>query len=198
MTHQQRLAGLTVLAGIIFALAWRIAVAPAVLGDFDPASMPHRDRAFLSIGNVAVAALMAVALVVLLRLDMAERSRRFARAGAGLAVLGAFAALAGTVGLLWWHAAVVALSVYVLCAGTAWALIGYAMFHEYRGVVGWTALATAVVYVMAVAVIFAGGFVIFLMTVGAAPFAIGLIACPARHRHTPDISSATLVRPSNV
>jgi hypothetical protein len=166
-----------------------------MLGDFDPASMPHRDRAFLSIGNVGVAALFSFALVILARLDVGLRTRRLARAGAIVALVSLAAAVLGTVGLIWWHAAVLGIWTYAVAAGIAWALTGYAMFHEYRGVFGWTALATAIVYGLAIVAIFAGAFVIFLMTVGAAPFAIGLLIWPPGSRR-PSGGSPPVAYPS--
>jgi hypothetical protein len=82
----------------------------------------------------------------------------------------------GTLGLVWWHAGIIGLWAYIVCAGLAWALSGYAAFREYRGVLGWTALLTGAIYGLAMIVIFTGGFAIFVMTVGAVPFAIALIA----------------------
>jgi len=176
MTSRQRLAGVLLLIGITIAVAWRTAVAPAVLGDFDPASMPHRDRAFLSIGNVGVAVLFAVALSVLAGIYVSARNRRVARAAATFASVGAVSVTVGTIGLVWWHAGIIGLWAYIVCAALAWALSGYAAFREYRGVLGWTALLTGAIYGLAMVVIFTGGFAIFIMTVGAMPFAIALIA----------------------
>ncbi len=182
MISRQRLAGILLLVGMALAVVWRMAVAPAVLGDFDPAAMPHRDRAFLSVGNVGVAVLFAIAIALIATMYLSAHNRRFARAAATLAISGAILATLGTVGLIWWHAPIVCLYGYSVCAALAWVVSGYATFREYRGALAWTALVTIAIYGLAVAVILMGGFAIFIMTVGAAPFAIALLATHPQHR----------------
>ncbi len=182
MFSRQRLAGILLLAGMAIAVVWRIAVAPAVLGDFDPASMPHRDRAFLSVGNVGVAVLFAIAISLLATMYLSAHNRHSARAAAALAISGAILATLGTVGLVWWHAPIVCLYGYGVCAALAWAVSGYATFREYRGTLAWTALVTIAIYGLAMAVILMGGFAIFIMTVGAAPFAFALLATHPQRR----------------
>lgn len=175
MPTQQRLAGILVLLGIIFAVVWRVAIAPAMLGDFDPADMPHRDRAFLSIGNVGVSLLFATALWIVSRTHAGTSTERLARAAAAISAAGAAMAFVGTVGLIWSEAPIHALEAYVVCTGIAWALSGCATFLRHGGGLGWAALLTGVVYAIAAVAVFAGAFIIFIMTVAVLPFAIALI-----------------------
>jgi hypothetical protein len=173
---QQRTAGFLVLAGILVAIVWRVAVAPAVLGDFDPSDMPHRDRAFLSIGNVFISLTFAAALWLIAGLLHETRFERLARLGGLFGFAAAAIGALATVGLVWWQAAIFGLDLYVFCMGVAWAATGYAAFVAFAGPRRWAALATAVAYALAAAAIFLGAFIIFVMTIAALPFAIALVA----------------------
>lgn len=188
MTTRFRLAGTLIMLGIIIAVVWRVAIAPAVLGDFDPADMPHRDRAFLSIGNIGVAILFAFAMSIISQQLEGASTERLARTASVISLGGAVMATFGTIGLIWTEAAIYGLDVYVVCTGLAWALCGYAIFQRYRGGLGWAALVTGVVYGIAAVAIFAGAFIIFIMTVAALPLAIALIVTgPAPAKALPAI-----------
>jgi hypothetical protein len=190
MTTWPRLAGALILLGVLFALIWRMAVAPAVLGDFDPTEMPHRERAFLSFGNVGTAALFCVALFIIHRWHAGTPTARLAQAGAVCAAIGALAALLATIGLIWTNTAIYGLAAFVVLSGAAWAMSGYATFRRSRGVVGWTALLAGTVYALAAAAVFAGAYIVFIMTLATLPFAIALIACdPAARQPEPNAPS---------
>jgi hypothetical protein len=173
ITHS-RLTGSLILSGIIAALAWRIAVAPAVLGDFDPADMPHRDRAFLAVGNVITAGFFAVAQWFIAD-EARHRARHLARATVSLGAAAALCAAAGTIGLIFTNAAQGLLVAYVLCTIAAWVCTGLAIWQTRRGAVGVTALLTAALYLVAGLAILGGARIIFLMTVSAAPIAVAML-----------------------
>jgi hypothetical protein len=199
MFNAQRLSGWLILSGILIAVVWRVAGAPALLGDIDPETIPHRERAVLSIGNVAVALLFAGAQWSLSRLFAGGRTGRLARASAISGTLAAVLATVGTLHLIWSHAGVYELNGYVVLMGMAWALVGYATFAEFRGRVGAAALATGVVYLVACLAVFAGAFIIFVMTMAAAPFGIALVtAKPLRscRSRTNDAISIPVVEPA--
>ena len=175
-----RLAGTLILTGILAAVAWRVIVAPAVLGDFDPADLAHRDRAFVSIGNVAVAVLFAFALWLIAAALHGSGKDGLLRFAVISGAAGAIAAAIGTVGLVWWHAPILLLYLYVVAMGAAWALAGFAGFRTFEGGLRWAALGTAIVYALAGLSVIAGAFIIFVMTIAAAPFGIGLLATRQR------------------
>lgn len=172
---QQRLAGVLVILGILSAMVWRIGVAPAVLGSFDSSDMPHHDRAFLAIGNILVAAAFTGAIALLSGLCTAPAAQRSAHL-ARLCSLGAAAcATLGAIGLIWWQDAVNVVILFSVLMAVAWALIGYALYQQFRGGIGWLALVTGVVYALAAAAIVAGAHVIFVMTIAVLPLAVALL-----------------------
>jgi hypothetical protein len=173
MTSQSRPIGAFILAGVAASLIWRAGVAPAVLGKFDPADMPHRDRAMLSIGNVLTAACFAAAQRSIGR--QARRGQAIAAAGAWAGVAGLACALAGTAGLVLSNSANALLDLYVACTVAAWVATGVTSFRLFAGVTGLVGLLTGLLYLLAATVILAGGHVIFLMAIAAAPLAVCLL-----------------------
>ena len=63
----------------------------------------------------------------------------------------------------------------MVCAALAWLCLGIAIRRMFGGRLGTTALATGIVYTIAGCAVFAGAFIIFLMTIIAAPLALGLL-----------------------
>jgi hypothetical protein len=170
-------AGALIVAGIVAAITWRLAVAPTVLGDFDPADMPHGDRAFLSIGVVMTGAAFAAAQHLLAR---RLPGLRLLRAGAWLGAAAALCAAIGAPGLTLSGAAGTLLSAYVVLMGAAWALVGFALFRAVGGGIGRAALVTGTVYALAAVAVFAGAFIIFVMSIGALPLGIALLFARGR------------------
>ena len=177
MAIGSRQAGGAIILGIVGAIVWRIVVAPAVLGDFEPADLAHRDRAFLSIGNVFVGLLFALALAALSGMTRA-RSARLSMVSLWSALIAAGCGVVGTVVLIFAHAGVPILYGYALFEGIAWLCGGIAVWRCYGGGVGLTGLVTGLLYGAAAVAIFAGAYLIFVMTVAALPLAVALIWKP--------------------
>ncbi len=177
MSISSRQAGGAIILGILGAIVWRIVIAPAVLGDFVPADLPHRDRAFLSIGNVFVGLLFAVALAALSGVTR-ERSARLSLVSLWSAAVAAGCGVVGTAVLVFSHAGVPILYGYALFEGIAWLCGGLAIWRTCGGGVGLTGLITGLLYGAAAVAIFAGAYLIFVMTVAALPLAIALIWKP--------------------
>jgi hypothetical protein len=177
MSISSRQAGGAIIVGIVGAIVWRLVVAPLALGDFDPSDLAHRDRAFLSIGNVFVGLLFAVALFGLSEMTR-EKSERLSLTSRWSALIAAGCGVVGTAVLVVNHAGVPILYGYALFEGIAWLCGGLAIWRTRGGGVGLAGLITGLLYGAAAAAIFAGAYLIFVMTVAALPLAFALVVKP--------------------
>ena len=180
-----RPAGVLLLTGVAASLAWRLLLAPLLLGDVDPAAMSGHQRGLLALGLLASALITATGLA---RLAGALRDT-----GVGRVIRGATAAsFLGT--------ALLATQIVLLFAGSdflglflgfalltlgAWMVSSIALVRS--GLLTWTGWLTLLLSALALASLLAGAMLIFLMFLATLPLALGLLlrrpdaVAPARH-----------------
>ena len=172
-SQRVRRAGGLLLAGLAASLLWRPFLAPAVLGDFDPAAMPGPQRGVLALGLLASALLAATGLACLARALRPAVVARAITAASVLAFAGTAVLAAQIVLLLTGGATLALFTLFVVLTTSAWMLSSVALVRA--GILTWSGLLTALLSALALASLLLGAFVIFLMFLATLPLALGLL-----------------------
>jgi len=168
-----RIAGAILLGGLIASLVWRMALAPALLGSFDPRDMPLHQRAMLALGLLVSALISASSLATLSR-TLGESNARRVILIAGIAAFAAAGLLAVNIVLL--LAGIDFLGLFLAFAALttgSWIAVGAALVRA--GTLKWGGLITAILSALAMATLVSGATIIFIMFIATLPMAIGLL-----------------------
>ena len=186
-----QLAAISFIGSVVVQIIWRMAIAPAILGNIDPSSdMPPRDRATLALGLLCGAAIMAIGMALLSRALGGTSGYALSQWAVGSASLG-LVLLATNIALLFAKSHFLGLIyVFAVLTSASWIL---ACVSCYRArVLKWSALATGILAGVCGASIVSGAFIVFVMSLSLLPLAIGLIL---RTRRTTSTVTAPGVRP---
>lgn len=171
--RSMRSAGVLLLTGLAASLLWRMVLAPVLLGDFNSAAMPSRDRGILALGLLTSALITASGLA---SLAAALRPARVGQiiTGASIAAFVGTAVLGVQIVLLLTGGNFLGLfNIFAVLTTGAWIATSIALVRA--GILKWSGMLTALLSALAMVSLLAGAFIIFIMFLATLPLTIGLL-----------------------